>query len=101
MQCPSGGTPLLTLSSMQSMTTEGYFLVSQRKNAGTPMAEGEEVNEGHENLKEAEVTTGATSTRRTSTISVPVRTPGRGSFTHCKIAERGKSAQKELELPQR
>jgi hypothetical protein len=27
----------LTLSSMQSMMTDGYFLVNQRKNAGTPM----------------------------------------------------------------
>ena len=31
----------LTLSSMQSMTTEGYFLVSHLKKAGTPMVRRE------------------------------------------------------------
>ena len=31
------GSSLLTLSSMHSMTTDGYFRVSHLKNAGTPM----------------------------------------------------------------
>ena len=81
---------MLTLSSMQSMTTEGYFLVSQRKNAGTPMAEGQEVNEGHENLEEAEVTTGTSST---STISVPGRTPWAGSGRGSRLLRPPRTAQ--------
>lgn len=37
MGADSGDSFVLTRDSMQSMITDGYFLVSQRKKAGTPI----------------------------------------------------------------